>query len=533
MGDRAQRLLRRVALRWHLCAFSARFYAFLLGAAALYAVLLACSRLLAVIPDRFTPVTLAVLPGVALVLAVVFHRRVAARHVAHLTDQRAQTEDVFLTAVLIAGTAGRFQPLVLDTAEDQAAGVRARRVVPFRWARRAGKAVLVLAVLLAGVLYLPQFDPFGHAAERKRAEQREEALRKSRKATALRAEALRKQNPEAELSREVQKAVNELKRELDALKPAEQEHNLRRLKEQRANMERLWRKAGDKRLRDAFTRAGQAQRFGKAGGRKVEKWRRELGKGDTAALEKELASLKELARKLAAAEDAEARKKLEAELRERLEEMRKFMAEQAGSSSCSAALSRALEQLSLAELEGLSGDALRGMIESLDLASLELGALAQCSRDMQSLEQALEAIRMARMCNKLGCCTGGNCASLTAYIALYGKMIGKKGKTGGGGLGMLGPGMGAGGLAGEDPEQDTDFQPDQARSDITAGRMLMSMTTSGVSETGEAEMDYAEAVREVKRGASEAILREQIPPAYHDVVQTYFDYLEEPRAAQP
>jgi hypothetical protein len=61
---------------------------------------------------------------------------------------------------------------------------------------------------------------------------------------------------------------------------------------------------------------------------------------------------------------------------------------------------------------------------------------------------------------------------------------------------------------------------------VTAGKVLLSMQTKGLSDTGEAEENYAKSISEVKQGVSEAILQEQVPPGYHEEIKKYFDTLK-------
>jgi hypothetical protein len=226
ISGRRRRLLRQVGFRQRLAAIGRRLHLFLLILAALYAVLLCCARLLAVLPNRFDPLTLLAPVVLALVLAVIFSRRPGAHEAARLVDAHAGTKDLFLTALLIEQAMGEFKPLVLEEAEIRARAIRAAEVAPFRWMRGFGRVALVMAALAAGVLFLPQFDPFGREKERQRVLNRQNQLEEGRKAVAFRAAQLQKQPLDAEVSKAVEQRLAELKTVFNALKPSEKQANL-------------------------------------------------------------------------------------------------------------------------------------------------------------------------------------------------------------------------------------------------------------------------------------------------------------------
>jgi hypothetical protein len=92
---------------------------------------------------------------------------------------------------------------------------------------------------------------------------------------------------------------------------------------------------------------------------------------------------------------------------------------------------------------------------------------------------------------------------------------------------MKGKGTGEGNKAPEDDTKETAFTPEKSKSALTAGKILLQMKSRGMSEAGKVKTDYVQAVKEVKQGVSEAILREQVPPAYHDSIKEYFDTMQE------
>ena len=79
---------------------------------------------------------------------------------ARLVDQRSGTKDLYLTTVLLEQSPGEYKPLVAHEAEKKAAAIMPDSVVPFDWQRGALQSAIVIGVLLAAMLWMPQFDPF-------------------------------------------------------------------------------------------------------------------------------------------------------------------------------------------------------------------------------------------------------------------------------------------------------------------------------------------------------------------------------------
>jgi hypothetical protein len=67
---------------------------------------------------------------------------------------------------------------------------------------------------------------------------------------------LARKRTESDLSEQVKKAVGELKQVLDAAGPENRQTNLRRLTQKQARLGELWRKLGERRLKDTFRRTG-------------------------------------------------------------------------------------------------------------------------------------------------------------------------------------------------------------------------------------------------------------------------------------
>ncbi|HET6328131.1 MAG TPA: hypothetical protein VFG04_25835, partial [Planctomycetaceae bacterium] len=121
-----RRLLDRVLwrLRWAVVARRGLF-AFL-GLAAIYCALVLVSRLTGLVPVVTQPWLPASLPVAALLIGAVWPRKPSPRDAARTVDRGAATNDLYLTMVLLEGSAGEYQPLVAAKAEARAATIRPR-----------------------------------------------------------------------------------------------------------------------------------------------------------------------------------------------------------------------------------------------------------------------------------------------------------------------------------------------------------------------------------------------------------------------
>src|ERR1039458_5111416 len=142
-----QNFLRRVSRRQKIVSLARQWRFFLLIASGFYALALLASRLLGLLPAWFTPVTLAVFPAGALVLAWIFYQRTDVTHAARSADARMGTHDLFLPASLIEHSLGAYQDLVMQEAEQRAAKMAPQKVVPYDWQRGTFRICAALAVL--------------------------------------------------------------------------------------------------------------------------------------------------------------------------------------------------------------------------------------------------------------------------------------------------------------------------------------------------------------------------------------------------
>ena len=526
-GHKTLNMLRGVESRERLRRVGARFHFFLLICAGVYAALLCGARLLSVIPDVFTPITLLAPPVLALILAAIFSRGVTQAQAARMVDAHAGAKDLFLTSVVIEESIGEYRPLVLAEAERRAPEIAVAKVSPFRWWPRALVLALVMGALAAGVQFLPSLDPFGKQEERKRLLARSRQLEESRKATALRVEMLQKDPHDARLSKDAQGALDDLKKTLDMAKPDAKEINRSALNKHQKELADLWRKDSEQRLKDAFDRTPAQQQFG-AMAPKAGEWKQELLKGEMKGLNRELQELQELAQKIAEAPDNADKEKMRDDLRQRMKDVADFLAKDANNMPAAQAMNRAMDQLAMGARKPMDNEAIQALKQTLKLTELEVAALAQNVRDLQALEEGLKAAQLAKRLNdngQLGPAAGDKPGDINGYAALYAKLLAEGKLDGEDGPGMGGPGRGRGGVAPENEQASSDFKSEQSRSALQAGKILMEWKTKEMAEAGQAREVYLDRIEKVKQGVNEAILKEQVPPGYHQAISQYFNNL--------
>lgn len=523
------RLMAQVARRQQWAAFARRLREGLLGAGALYLVLLLAARLLALLPNGFTLASLGAIPAAALVYALIRWRSFSARETARLIDSRTGGKELFLTAALLGDGSGEFQPVLLEQAEARAAEVEPCKVLPFAWQRGTAEAVAAGAVLALAITLLPQLDPLGKEADRQKLAAERQQLQAAKELTAQRAEQLAEGTQEGK----VERALDQLEKTLKGIKPENKEANLKRLAEEQKQLGELWRevKTGLNTEFSPEALAKSAQSFGQADPKASKQWAEELKKGDPKALKKELEALREEARKLAAESDPAQQRAGREQLQEKLNALAQGIQQELGAPSLNTALQRAMEQVDMAKNGDLSKEALEGAQQSLELSQEELEQLAQAVKQSEDLESALQNLQAAKQLAAQGKLDGsamGEGTTVQDYAEMLAKLQAEAGEGAqpgeGSGQGMgPNPGQGSGGKAPENDLAETDFQKQKVSGKMVPGKTLLQWNDKGVGESGVRPEDYQEALREVKQRVSEAISTEQIPPAYQGAIQKYFD----------
>jgi hypothetical protein len=528
--NHTQRLMRQTSARQFVATLGGRFHVALLVCAGLYLALLLTARLLGLIPDRFTPLTLAAVPAAAVLVALLLARRPSAKSTARLIDTRTGGKDLFLTAAMIAEAPGEFAPIVVGQAEEKAEKLRAAQVVPLRWQRGGRDLFAALAILFLAVHFLPQLDPFKKTEQRKKTAQLEEKLEQTKKTTALRSAQLA---AEAGCqSEQVKLALQQLDKVFREAKPQDREANLKKLGEEQKEIGELWRKVTS----DLKPLDKAAQSFGAADLQKMQQLRDELKKGDVSGLKKELGDLREALRKLAAMPEGAEKRAAQEKLMQQLNDLAQAMKQEMNSPQVAAALERAMQQLDMAKLGELSKDAAQAAQESLQLGEEELKQIGQAVQDGKALEEALKNLQMAKQLaqqDKLDGAEAKGANGMAEFEKLFREKMaalgeGKAGQAGEANGGpALGPGIGDGSKRPEDETAKTGFKTEKSNSQLTGGKMLLEWKTKEVGDTGSRAAEYRDNVQRVKQGVSEAIQQEQVPPGYHEAIKKYFDTLPE------
>ena len=530
------RLLTQVLQRMRLAAVGRSFYWTFLSFCGLFATVLLIARfsgLFAVPPVSSTWYAFASVPIFAGLIAWGWSRRPTLPDAARLVDRSTGAKDLYLTVSLLKTSAGSYQPLVIQSAESRAANVKADRVLPFNWQQRFWHAVWVPGLVAIGILFLPQFDPFGKVAAAKLSENRNKRLEEAKKVTELRLEEVKHQIAEHEESNPTDSAIEDLKLAFNKMKAEHKLENLKMLSSEQKDIGKLWRQISSEKLKDLMKSSPSSdQQFGANQDEKLQKWVKELQDGDAGGVQNELKELKEQLQQLAATNDPLKRSEIMQELKERLQNLDKLAHDKLNNEQLAAALERAMQQMELSENKDLQQDAMQAAMQSLELSEQEVEQLEQSVKDLKELEEALKTIQQAKKVNDKEKLDGGQCEkckSLADYEALYAQMLADSGEDVQEKEGEFregSPGFGKGGEAAEDDSVETGFKSEQSKSAVVAGKMLLSMQTKGEAEKGEVVRDYKQLMQSVKQGAMEALNTEQIPPGYHESIKSYFDTLD-------
>ena len=557
------RLLRQVATRLRCKAFGWAVYRSFLAVAGLYLIALVASRLTGWCREYFdwsTPSAMWVLlavPGLAVIVAAAWHRRPRTQDAARAIDTSVGAQDLYLTLSLLESAAGEYQPLVLQEAESRAVQIRPSSVVPFGFRRRHGQVVwLALAIALAGI-FVPQLDPFGKVAQASLSTERKDRLAESRRETRLRVEEVKKAEEIADEST-TDKVINDLKLTFNKMQPQAKQLNLESLMDEQKRVGAEWKKLATDQLQNLIKQRPQSQQQIGAGEQDqelMEKWKQDLQSGSTESLKEEMQQIKSELQKLAKTQDPVKKEELRQQVQERLERLEKFAQKNLENKKLASSVQRAMKQMDLASMDELSSEALEGAMESLDLSEMEMDQLAQSAEELKKLEEALKTLQMAKKLNDHDKLDGQECQScktLAEYKKLYQKRLAEcqggqcKGKGecegcsqcqgNGNKSGGQKPGNGTGSLDGEDIAIETDFDNAKGKSAVNAGKVLLSMKSKGMGERGPTTQEYQALLEQVQQGTSEAILQEEVPPAYHESIKGYFDALKPaatPKPTQP
>lgn len=526
--QKTKQLIERVQRRLTLAAWGRSLFVSFLCVGTLYLTCLLFSRFSGYLREWFIPESVgAVLIG-TLILSFLLFRKPDKEHAARLIDQSRGTKDLFLTVILLENAVGNYKPLVVHDAEVQASKIQPASIVGFHWQKKFATAGVGALLMFLTLEYAPQLDPFGEVQAAELEQEKEKEFKSAQKATQARlADLKNKDNGENdEESKDVKMAVENLKSDFRKMAPGKKQENTKTLAGHQKSLGGKWRKLAEEKMKSLMMKADQAQKFGGMSKNEgMQKWNKELQEGSTQSLMKEMDELKNQLQRLAKEKDPVKREQLQNEIQKKMKEMESFAREQTNSQAMAAALKRAMKQMQMAQSKGISPDeAFKEAMQSMDLAQMELKEIAQSAKDMKKLEEALKVLQMAKKLNEKTGLDGEaceNCLSLEDYEELYAEMMG-----GMAGEGTGGEGQGGGGKVDEDNSAESGFKTEKSKSAITAGKVLLSFKTKGLSDRGESKKEYTKLYTDLKQGMSEAIIQEQIPPGYHDRIKKYFNSLD-------
>ncbi len=548
MGDfpASGKVLKHVAWRLYAARVTRRFVWMLFLVAAVYAVVLGVSKSVFIpgVSHFLTPASLGVIPALAALLSLVTVRFPQRDDAARAVDTRYKTRDLFLTLTMLDQAAGEYKPLVGKDAETRAKSVQPEQVVPLDPLGNRRRQNLVSAVVAIGVAlflltsYVPQFDILGVKAEADEVEKKSVALAEAKKATDVRKAELDKKDVDEKNSEQVEQALNVVKQDLRKMEKGKRKENAERLAgDQKMLGEKFRGLAND--LKSLLNKELSEQQFGSGDLSEFRKMQKELQEGNPEAMAKKMDEIKEELQRLAKTDDPVKKAELQRQIQKKMDDLADLAKDQ-GAKSMQAALQRAMDQLDAAKDGKLSTEALQQAMESMDLSKMELQQMAQSVRDMKSLEEALKTLSKAKQLNGKDQLDGemaDAAASMEDYEALYEEMMAKmraegmgegegEGEGDGDGDGTGGEGMGRGGRPPEDDSVTSNFKNEQAKTQVQKGKVLLSLKTKGLTETGDAKKEYRQSIEAIKQGADEAIEEEQVPPGYHETIKKYFNSLE-------
>lgn len=536
-SPKADKLLSQIQFRLFLRKLLHRTFSVALLLAAVYLALLLTGRLTGYFPEIFSPLTVLLVPLAAVVISFLAPGRPDQREAAHYLDQHQGTNDLFLTWLASASSPSEYKPLIGRQVETAAASLNPDTIVPFQWEKSWLWTGAAMVALFLAAFLVPTLDPFGKVAQAKEEVEKHKLIEETAKQTKKRKALLAEKDVEAENSDAVAKALESLKTDFRNMKSGDQKANLDRLNKHQKEIGEKFRKLNSGELKSLNDKFDGQQKLGAIRDQELfRKWQKELQQGSAESMKSEVDKLQEDLQRLAKTTDPVERTELERQIQKKMNELSDFASDKVGSKALSAAIERAKQQLEAAkDGEPLSKEAMQALKESLDVAQQEMEMLAQSARDMKDLEEALEMISMAKQMNAEGKLDGEMFPgemTLEDYAELYAQMMGDssgmgEGEGEGDGEGTGGRGFGEGGEVDEDDSVATDFIDEKSKAAIQKGKILLSMKTKGLSDSGDvSEAEYKRIVGEIQQSLDDVIEQEQIPPGYLEGIKKYFDTLD-------
>jgi phage-related protein len=346
-GTGWQRLVDRTLWRLRSAVIARRALIAFFELGTIYCAAVLFARLSGLFTMRWQPLVPVLLSVGAFAIGAAWPRRPTPRDAARAVDCGAATQDLYLTMVLLEGSAGEYQPLVAAKAEARAATIRPRDVAPLRINRRLTSIATVLAVLVAAVQFVPQLDPFGKVAAAEETQEELRHIEESKQATQERLAKIERENLSDAQAKEVKQALDDLKAAMKGTQLKARQANFKLLAGAQKTVAGEWRKISSEKLNDLFSKSSAAasQQMGSNSGAMSKKWLDDLQAGSTESLKKEFSSIQRDLEELAKTKDPARKAELTQKLRERLDALTQFAEEQTGSKTLAAALKRTQEQI--------------------------------------------------------------------------------------------------------------------------------------------------------------------------------------------
>lgn len=542
-------LLTKVQQRLKITSWTQAFYYSSLVVLATTLVAILAIRLLGLLPQSsLEPQWLWAVPVIALLSAFVFQRRVAQQTAARAIDQHAKTHDLFLTVASLANSSGDYQPLVLNEAEKKAEKIEPREVVPFQFGKRLGNLVAATAIMSLAVFFVPQLDPFGKVEAASKQEQKKREIQAIKVAAKKRKEQLKKIAKRAEeRDEEIDNTLTDLKNEFRKMQPNKVEANAKILTKKKKDVGELWKTgARNEQLRRMMSEPISQQQLAGSRSEKMNDWLQELQEGKTDKLKDALKSAQEKMKAMAEAKTPEERSKIASEMQNELQDLSRFAKDKAGSRELAEAINKAMKSLQQAKPkpgEGEPGEpmepseemeeALEALKESLELSKEELQQVADAAKELKKLEEALDTLQKAQQLNQKKQLDGTKCEgceTMADYEELYNEMMAEAGEPNEG-PGGQDRGFGMGGESEEDDSDPEGYKTEKEKSQIQAGKVLLSIKTKEYATDKDFDPDearkYKETVTNLKSSVQSAIDTEEVPPGYVKGIKGYFDKIEQ------
>ncbi len=193
-----------------------------------------------------------------------------------------------------------------------------------------------------------------------------------------------------------------------------------------------------------------------------------------------------------------------------------------------------LKNLNLAELtEAFEGTL--SELENLDALLAEMEFLDSVLWDVEARRLALAGLGRCAMCGKAldGECLNPDCSCKDGEECICAGMC--QGKTGmckgcsarcAMGLGLRGAGRGIGNRIPDPGNPLTNFEDTKIKGSMTRGKILGAMRVAGESLKGESTVEYVEVFDQYESRAEDALVKEEIPRGYRNIVRGYFSAIQ-------